>query len=539
MRMEKQIISELNRMREIMGLSLLLEIRLPAWVKNYLLDVLGYTEKQIDNIEKSADDFSDLSKLSDEFASMGVKSFDDLKSVVARDMRLGRVSDVSDEVILKWMKESPEIIQSVTSKLNKLAASQADSLIKKAEWQSIVGDDLAKTYEDFLNLKSIDGDDIILDAENASSVEIIANTYKSQIDNEIARAESAGTPVPDSLRDLSREMGELSQQAKNLDELNRRDLSGVSGSRTGNTPLTPNPSRLSDEELTQQQLKLELEKTYDKIVADGNVPTKNFPKKPSDEFYKIALEKFGKMSDDEIKILHEWLVENFSRDPATFKNQWELFRTKYSLPIAMGKVVYEFILQVPGKALTFFKNHWGKMAGLFILITLGVIGREKYLDYEAGALTKGDKLYCFRKNVSTFSQLSLEDQQGISDATGTTCEDFDGNDLTKIIQSVVEKESPNTGLMNFVVTYKDGTIKTFNENYKLTKTETPNPTQTPSTTTYTNDPTGYKKYVKDKGGTYGTNGNYVMEDGKPYYKDSNGNWQEGKYDATTKTFVTN
>ena len=75
---------------------------------------------------------------------------------------------------------------------------------------------------------------------------------------------------------------------------------------------------------------------------------------------------------------------------------------------------------------------------------------------------------------------------------------------------------------------------------------TPNP-QIPNTTTYTNDPTGYKKYVDEVKGLdrstdppkskYGPAGVYVWEDGKPLYKDTNGNWQIGSHDGTT--FVTN
>ena len=70
-----------------------------------------------------------------------------------------------------------------------------------------------------------------------------------------------------------------------------------------------------------------------------------------------------------------------------------------------------------------------------------------------------------------------------------------------------------------------------------TPSPTPVPNPNPNPNTYTNDPTGYKKYVNDKGGTYGASGNYVMEDGTPFYKDANGNWQAGSYNGTT--FVTN
>ena len=58
--------------------------------------------------------------------------------------------------------------------------------------------------------------------------------------------------------------------------------------------------------------------------------------------------------------------------------------------------------------------------------------------------------------------------------------------------------------------------------------------------TYTNDPAGYKKYVEEvKKGVYGPSGTYTWEDGAPFYKDSDGKWQAGSYDETKKTFITN
>ena len=54
---------------------------------------------------------------------------------------------------------------------------------------------------------------------------------------------------------------------------------------------------------------------------------------------------------------------------------------------------------------------------------------------------------------------------------------------------------------------------------------------------YTNDATGYQKFVMDKytGAKYGPTGSYVWEDGSPLYKDSSGNWQEASFvDGTFK-----
>ena len=75
--LNEQILSELNRMREIMGLSLLTEGVIDARTR-MILKSLGYTDSYIDNIVgKTADDLN-LNSLADEFAAIGVKNSDDL-----------------------------------------------------------------------------------------------------------------------------------------------------------------------------------------------------------------------------------------------------------------------------------------------------------------------------------------------------------------------------------------------------------------------------------------------------------------------------
>jgi hypothetical protein len=57
--------------------------------------------------------------------------------------------------------------------------------------------------------------------------------------------------------------------------------------------------------------------------------------------------------------------------------------------------------------------------------------------------------------------------------------------------------------------------------------------ETDNQKTYTNDPAGFKKWVEDNGKTYGIEGGNVWEDGKPFTKDANGNWQKIKHDGAT------
>ena len=121
------------------------------------------------------------------------------------------------------MKQSPEIMQGVTKKLNSLVADAADAIIKKADWESIVGKQAADEIE--LALRDT------IDAESAANIKILADNYKSIIDNEIADAVANGRTVPDSLRNLSEELGEKSKQADNINTKQNKDFSQVPGDK--------------------------------------------------------------------------------------------------------------------------------------------------------------------------------------------------------------------------------------------------------------------------------------------------------------------
>ncbi len=108
----------------------------------------------------------------------------------------------------KQLIKHPEINEGDTIRLNKLVSDLADSIIKKADWQSLVGKTAADEIE--LVLRAT------IDAESSSYIKILADGYKTIIDDEIADAVANGRIVPDSLRNLSEELNEKSKQADNF-----------------------------------------------------------------------------------------------------------------------------------------------------------------------------------------------------------------------------------------------------------------------------------------------------------------------------------
>ncbi len=108
----------------------------------------------------------------------------------------------------KQLIKHPEINEGDTIRLNKLVSDLADSIIKKADWQSIVGGQAADEFEFILRQP--------IDAENAADVKMFADNYKGIVDTQIADAVANGRIVPDSLRNLSEELGEKSKQADNF-----------------------------------------------------------------------------------------------------------------------------------------------------------------------------------------------------------------------------------------------------------------------------------------------------------------------------------
>lgn len=122
----KQLLSEINRYKQLMGIVLITEAGKVAD------EYLPLTPKSIDNLTKSGVDFTnDLSKLSDEFTSRGIKTFSDLSNLVAKKQNVS-INNVTDEMIRSYIKNDEKLYSSILTKASSAASQEVETLIKNA-----------------------------------------------------------------------------------------------------------------------------------------------------------------------------------------------------------------------------------------------------------------------------------------------------------------------------------------------------------------------------------------------------------------------
>ena len=133
--MKKKLITEIERYKQLMGVVLITEAGKIAD------DYLPLTPRSIDNLTKSGIDFSnDLSKLSDEFISRGIKTFDDLSKVVAEKQGLS-VNNITDDMIRQYIKSDQKLYDSILLKASQAADKQVDILMKNVNIEKIFSKD--------------------------------------------------------------------------------------------------------------------------------------------------------------------------------------------------------------------------------------------------------------------------------------------------------------------------------------------------------------------------------------------------------------
>jgi hypothetical protein len=297
------------------------------------------------------------------------------------------------------------------------------------------------------------------------------------------------------------------------------------------------------------KVKSEMQKAYNQAYSENKLPKSAdgtpMPQKPGDEFFDFYAKQFNRdLTEYELVQIRKALIAQFGSDPKTLADKLKVFTKTLGYGPGIVKLLVEFVTIPAGALVSFIYKHKGAITTVLAIAGATYFVVDAYQTYKAGGddifdLNKGKTLYCWQNNVLTINDFDLDIQTKIVDSTGIDCVDFDGTDESRIPIKVYSVESPNTGLLSYFVEYKDGHKDEFDQNVakKSSTPVVPPPPVVPPSGTYTNDPTGYKKYAEDKGGTYGTNGNYVMQDNLPFYKDSYGEWQQGSYDGTT--FITN
>ena len=157
---KKLLISELNRMREMMGLNLISETRLKSLITEgdgiKSLATLGLGGKSVDNLTKAGiDATADLSKLSDVFVTLTGKqnpTMDDFLKIVGNSLKKNS-NELSDTEIQAFVKNNGKLYDSILKKASDEATRIVDELMKNMSLKTIF--DNAKIPQVYDNLKTL------------------------------------------------------------------------------------------------------------------------------------------------------------------------------------------------------------------------------------------------------------------------------------------------------------------------------------------------------------------------------------------------
>lgn len=528
---KKLVLEELYRMRELMGINILSEST-KSTISNLLMEggktidnIIGLSPRTVDNLSKNGVDFvNDLTKLSDEFASRGIKNFSDLVDNVAISRGLDP-KNITDEMIESYIKNDDELYQSILKKATEAGAIAADKLVKNVELERLFSDNLdqLQSYKDIFSIEP--------DANNVDDLIEQINMYVNELDNTIDLLEKGGKTVPVELVGL---VDELLGKKTDLDnfKLSNESLKSTPPPKPKTDELTPEEEeleRLRKQKEIQDSKQNVVNQVKDLIKTDGkwkelgwwpgwlgNKDKATVLKYIEQQLGKYDYDTLLEMARKELKRVNtEMKIRKTDKELKKNATLLERFLTKNPKTVK-GTLILGLAVGTLASIYYGFLARWAK----------GAIENNK-------EVILGSELdECF-STVTGWADLT-DEAKTLFAGLGYGCQNRNKDEAPNdFITSVkYEEADPTSGTASKFIITIGGQVKTV-----LTSGVNNNNNNTNTTAQYTNDPTGYKKYVEDKGGTYGTTGNYVMQDGTPFYKDSNGNWQAGSYNGTT--FVTN
>jgi hypothetical protein len=160
---KKLLISELNRMREMMGLNLISETRLKSLITEgdgiKSLATLGLGGKSVDNLTKAGiDAAADLSKLSDEFAILTGKqnpTMDDFLKIVSDSLKKNS-DELTDAEVTAYVKSNEKLYNSILKKASDEATRIVDNLMKNMSLKKFFDNaGIPQVYDNLKTLTSV------------------------------------------------------------------------------------------------------------------------------------------------------------------------------------------------------------------------------------------------------------------------------------------------------------------------------------------------------------------------------------------------
>lgn len=232
---DKKIVSEeLYRIKELMGVKVVTESingKLLMESGKAIDDLIGLGPKSVDNLKSVGLDFTnDLSKLSDEFASRGIKTFDDLSNVVAKSRGLD-IGDLTSDMIEAYIKNDEVLYSSILKRATEAASKITDELIKSADLSKVFSKSPLQlnSYKTYISTAPTQRNiDVLSDGVNQSTIEL------DKIINDIKTGKVPGVnTVPRDLNELYEMF--LSKKLELNNFKNRGDASNaVSGQKKPN-----------------------------------------------------------------------------------------------------------------------------------------------------------------------------------------------------------------------------------------------------------------------------------------------------------------
>lgn len=544
----KVILSEINRIREIMKLPLLVE---GGGIGGLLVDFW-------DNIaSKTADNLSTKEKalLDDIIANTpGLKSFGDATSALADDATrkafIDAVSANADDVAKAVNGFSQNWLTKTTVDLNTQLAKKTTKAFN----------DIKTQLTDLINAGGFNKlnaqQKVVLKQklESLKTVKGVSGDIINMADEIIGTIDDIEAKVTTTASDIQSKLG------KSTDDVTGDDLDATIKTRN-QADLEAENIKLAEEIRTKK-----IKDVYKEFLAIYEKTLDDAYSKTARVWQFLGLNDLAKFKKSLMDTLEDFTLEELENGVARKKLDVLTNEKLKALPRRERRKIGEVNAKIEKwfTSLPFVGPFVGKLIHKttnWTAVILAAYGTYKFVDYVIGVGDKVEDVWFGVRNSMGQSESELINWAGLSDVecltqiegyydltdeqrrklmgTGLTCDNVNENkpeqfaSYVEFVEGTTYYDSKQKKRVSkpdmFLVTI--GGVK--QEIPIGGETPDNSNTETDNQKTYTNDPAGFKKWVDDTGKTYGISGGYVWQNGKPYAKDTSGNWNKLSHDGKT------
>lgn len=214
MKIDKEILNEVNRFREIVGLQIILEQGISGPTKK-LLKLFGSTSDETIDVLSRNVEFDNLIKASDQFAKLGITDVDSwTKYLTTKNLN---INDLTQDQVNKLISDVPGLKSAIDEALNKATKEVAEKLMKTQSLANIFPKELVGMVDKAKSISITQG--------TADSAYRFYQVFNTKLDNFISELQKNGKQIPTELGDLKKLF-----KGKEDDALNYKKPSGVSKS---------------------------------------------------------------------------------------------------------------------------------------------------------------------------------------------------------------------------------------------------------------------------------------------------------------------